>query len=97
MCSACENKPIEPHVPVDPELIHRAREVEGLMSGERVPDVAWEIYFGLAGGSVEYRHFQRMYQALAQAEQSQVRLRRGLRRVAAPSMHSAYEQAERSR
>jgi hypothetical protein len=90
MCSACEGKPIEPYVPVDPELIHRAREVEGLMSGERVPDGAWEIYFGLAGGSVEYRHFQRMHHALEEAEKGRVRLRRGLRRVAAPATIPAY-------
>ena len=68
MCSACENDPIELHVPLDPELIRRAREVESMMSGERVPDGAWQIYFGLVGGSVEYRDFQRMYRALEEAE-----------------------------
>ena len=94
MCSACEGKPIEPHVAVDPELVHRAREIEGLMSGERVPDSAWDIYFGFAGGSVEYRHFQRIHQAYEEAEQSSIRLRRGLRRVAAPATHPAYEEAE---
>lgn len=85
MCSACENKAIEPHVPPDPELIRRAREVESMMSGECVPDDAWDIYFGLAGGSVEYRHFQRMHQALEEADKGRIRLRRGLRRVAAPA------------
>lgn len=85
MCSACEGKPIEPHVPVDPELVRRARAIESAMAGEGVPDCAWEIYFGFAGGSVEYRHFQRMHQAYEEAERSGIRLRRGLRRVAAPA------------
>ena len=89
MCSACEGKPVEPHVPVDPELIQRARDVEGLMSGERVPDGAWEIYFGLAGGAVEYRHFRRVHQALEEAEKSRIRLRRGLRPAVSPGIHSA--------
>ena len=83
MCSACEGKPIEPHVAVDPDLVRRARELEAGMSGERVPASAWEIYFGFTGGSVEWRHFQRMHQAYEAAERSQIRLRRGLRRVAA--------------
>ena len=89
MCSACEDKPIEPHIPVDPELVRRARELEAGISGERVPAGAWEIFFGFAGGSVEWRHFQRMHQAYEEAEQSQIRLRRGLRRVAARPMHPA--------
>lgn len=89
MCSACEGKPIEPHVTVDPDLVRRARDLESGMSGERVPASAWEIYFGFAGGSVEWRHFRRMHQAYEEAERSQIRLRRGLRRVAAPSAHPA--------
>ena len=87
MCSACEGKPIEERVAVDPDLVRRARELEAVMSGERVPASAWEIYFGFAGGSVEWRHFQRMHQAYEEAERTQIRLRRGLRRATAPSMH----------
>jgi hypothetical protein len=87
MCSACENKAIEPHVPPDPELIRRAREIESMMSGECVPDDAWDIYFGLAGGAVQYQHFHRMHQALEEADKGRIRLRRGLRRVAAPAIH----------
>jgi hypothetical protein len=89
MCSACEGKPIEPHARVDIDLVRRARELEAKVPGERVPDSAWEIYFGSAGGSVEWRHFQRMHQALEEAERTQIRLRRGLRRVAAPPTHPA--------
>ena len=89
MCSACEGKPIEPHVAVDADLVRRARELEAGMSGERVPAGAWEIYFGFAGGSVEWRHFQRMHQAYEQAERSSIRLRRGLRRAVAPAAHPA--------
>jgi hypothetical protein len=85
MCSACEGKPTEPHVAVDPQLVHRARDIEVAMPGERVPEAAWDIYFGFAGGSVEWRHYQRIYRAYEEAERSQIRLRRGLRRVAAPA------------
>jgi hypothetical protein len=70
MCSACEDEDITPYVPADPELVRRAREVETLMSGERVPEVAWEIYFGFAGGSIEWRHFQRIRLAYDEAERS---------------------------
>ena len=87
MCSACEGKPVEPHVRVDPDLVRRAHEREAGMPGERVPAGAWEIYFGFMGGSIEWQHLQRMHQAYEEAERSQIRLRRGLRRVTAPSMH----------
>jgi hypothetical protein len=87
MCSACEGKPIEERVAVDPSVVPRARAIEAAMPGDRVPDDAWNVFFGFAGGSVEWRHFQRMHQAYEEAERTQIRLRRGLRRVTAPSMH----------
>jgi hypothetical protein len=96
MCSACEGKPIEPHVAVDPEAIHRARDIEAAMPGERVPDAAWEIYFGFAGGSVAWPHLQRVLQAFEEAEHGRIKLRRGLRRVTAPAAPRAGEEAERS-
>ncbi len=65
------------------------------MPGERVPDAAWEIYFGFAGGSVAWPHLQRILQAFEEAERGRIKLRRGLRRVAAPSQ--AGEEAEKSR
>jgi hypothetical protein len=70
MCSACEDEAIAPYVPVDRELVRRAREAEGMMPGERVPETAWEIYFGFAGGSIEWRHFQRIRLAYDEAERS---------------------------
>jgi hypothetical protein len=87
MCSACEGKPIEERVAVDPSLVPRARAIEAAMPGDRVPDDTWNVFFGFAGGSVEWRHFQRMHQAYEEAERTQIRLCRGLRRVTAPSMH----------
>jgi hypothetical protein len=68
MCSACDDEPIEAYVPVAPEVVLRAREIESLMSGERVPEIAWDIYFGFAGGSIEWRHFQRIRLAHDEAE-----------------------------
>jgi hypothetical protein len=70
MCSACEDEAITPYVPVDRELVRRARDVEALMSGERVPEIAWEIYFGFAGGSIEWRHYQRIRLAYDEAEKT---------------------------
>jgi hypothetical protein len=43
------------------------------MAGERVPEIAWSIYFGFAGGSIEWRHFQRLRQAHEEAEKSVAR------------------------
>jgi len=89
MCSACEGKPIEERVAVDPNVIHRTRAIEADLPGDRVPEEAWNIFFGFAGGSLTYQHYQRIHQAYEEAERSSIRLRRGLRRVTAPSMRSA--------
>lgn len=89
MCSACEGKPIEPHVAVDPAVVHRTRDIEAAMPGDRVPEASWDVFFGFAGGALEYRHFQRIHQAYEKAESSRIKLRRGLRRVAAPLTQSA--------
>jgi hypothetical protein len=40
------------------------------MPGERVPQAAWDIYFGTAGGSIAWPHFQRIRQAHEEALQS---------------------------
>jgi hypothetical protein len=78
MCSACEGKPIGPHVAVDREVVRRARDIESAMAGERVPETAWDIFFGFAGGAVEWRHYQRIHQAYEEAERGRIRLHRGL-------------------
>ena len=70
MCSACEDEDIAPSVPVDRTMVRRARDIEAAMPGERVPDGAWDIYFSFAGGSIEWRHFQRMRQCHDEAERS---------------------------
>ena len=89
MCSACENLPIEPRVAVDIEMVHRARDIEAAMPGNRAPDDAWAVFFGFAGGAIEYPHYQRIYQAYEKAENGRIKLRRGLRRVTAPVMSPA--------
>ena len=93
MCSACEGKPIEERVAVDPNVVPRARAIEAAMPGDCVPDDAWNVFFGFAGGSVTYQHYQRIHQAYEEAERSGIRLRRGLRRVSAPTQ-PAYVEAE---
>jgi hypothetical protein len=85
MCSACEDEAIGTRVLPEPQLIRLAREIESVAPGTHVPADAWNIYFGLAGGSVEYWHFQRMHQAMEQADKGRIRLRRGLRRI--PTNH----------
>jgi hypothetical protein len=70
MCSACDDEPIEPYVPVSEEVLRRAREIEAALPGERVPEIAWSIYFGFAGGSIAWRHFQRLRQAHDEADKS---------------------------
>jgi hypothetical protein len=89
MCSACEGKAPEPRVAVDPALVQRARDIERGMPGELVPDAAWSVFFGFSGGSVEYRHYQRIHAAYDEAERSQIRLRRGLRGAVAPADYRA--------
>jgi hypothetical protein len=68
MCSACDDEEIATYVPVDRDLVRRAREVEAAMAGERAPDIAWEIYFGFAGGSIEWGHYQRIRLAYDEAD-----------------------------
>ena len=89
MCSACEGKPVEERVAADPNVVHRARAIEAEMPGERVPEDAWNVFFGFAGGSITYQHYQRVHQAYEEAERSAIRLRRRLRRVTAPAVHPA--------
>ena len=70
MCSSCEEDEPAPYVPIDRAVALRAREIEASMPGERVPDGAWAIYFGHAGGAVAWRHFQRMRQSHDEADRS---------------------------
>ena len=84
MCSACEGKPIEERVAADPKVVDRARAIEHAMPGEQVPDEAWNVFFGFAGGSITYQHYQRIHAAYEEAERSSIKLRRGMRRAVAP-------------
>jgi hypothetical protein len=70
MCSACEGEEPVAYVPVERAVVLRAREIEASLPGERVPDSAWDIYFGFAGGAIAWPHFQRMRQSHDQAERS---------------------------
>ncbi len=49
--------------PPSAALIERARAVESSMDGARVPDEAWELFFGSACGVIEAGHFERMFTA----------------------------------
>jgi hypothetical protein len=69
MCDACEEDDVAiPYVPVDRDRVQRARQIEAAMPGERAPEAAWNVYFGLAGGAIVWRHFERIRQAYAAAE-----------------------------
>ena len=85
MCSACEGKPIEDRIAADPKVVDRARGIEHAMPGETVPDEAWNVFFGFAGGSITYLHYQRIHAAYEEAERSSIKLSRGLRRAGAPA------------
>lgn len=61
MCEACESdEPFEPREPASPEILKSARAIEAALSGERVPEHAWAIYFSFAGGSVTWPQYQRI-------------------------------------
>jgi hypothetical protein len=71
MCDACEEDDVlVPYVPVDRDRVRRAREIEAAMPGDRVPEAAWNIYFGRAGGAIAWPHLQRIRQAYDEAERS---------------------------
>jgi hypothetical protein len=67
MCSACEAG--EDQAGISPILAARARRIESTMLGPKVPDQAWEILLGRAGGSVPWAETKRMLTALDLAEQ----------------------------
>ena len=50
-------------VPPSPELVARTRAAEAAMAGERVPEAAWEAFFGAACGAIDWVHFERMFHA----------------------------------
>lgn len=52
-----------PFVPASGALRARARQVEAGMGGEPVPEDAWELFFSPACGAIEWRYFERMFQA----------------------------------
>ena len=68
MCSACEDDEVPARQQADPEIILRARRIEAEMEGGRVPAHAWDIFFGLAGGAIEWAHYQRIALSYAHAE-----------------------------
>jgi hypothetical protein len=70
MCDACENDEPVTYAPVDRAIVLRAREIEAAMAGERVPDKAWDIFFGFAGGAIGWQHFQRMRESHDEALRS---------------------------
>lgn len=57
-----EAGPAEIAVPL-PALMDRTRAVEARMAGERVPADLWPVFFGLATGSLPWRHHVRMLES----------------------------------
>ena len=84
MCSACEDEAVGPYIPVDRELVRRARAIEARLPGERVPESAWDIYFNFAGGAIEWRYVQRIQQSHREALDSAPPSPKVLGRRAAP-------------
>jgi hypothetical protein len=83
MCEACESdEPFEPREPVPPEILTAARAIEAALAGEPVPDEAWAIYLGRAGGAIGWAQYQRIrssYEA-ALASAPPIRMKPSLRR-----------------
>jgi hypothetical protein len=57
-----EAEPAEIAFPL-PALMDRTRAVEARMAGERVPCDLWPVFFGLASGSLPWRHHARMLES----------------------------------
>lgn len=53
---------------IEPEVLARARQIEAAMPGEAVPEQAWRIVLGEMDGSIDIAQFERMREALYQAE-----------------------------
>jgi hypothetical protein len=77
MCWACDNRDDGGRVLASPQRLAAARAVEAAMPGERVPDEAWNIFFGLAGGGLAWADRQRMVMAFERSEKT-VRRRTGI-------------------
>ena len=61
MCEACESdEPFVPREPVPAAVLTAARALEAALPGDPVPDAAWSIYLGLAGGAVTWPQYQRI-------------------------------------
>lgn len=44
-------------------LVQRTRLVEASMTGDPVPETAWEAFFSAACAAIEWPHFERMFEA----------------------------------
>jgi hypothetical protein len=61
MCEACESdEPYEPREAVPPGILSAARAIEAALAGDPVPEKAWTIYFGEAGGAITWPQYQRI-------------------------------------
>ena len=56
-----------PVAPPSSELVERARLIEREMHGERVPEAAWRTFFDTRCGTIEWTHYERMFQARSAA------------------------------
>ena len=62
MCEACETNGQQ--AGISPVLAARARQLEAVMPGEKVPDGCWDILLGHSGGAVPWAQTRRMLECL---------------------------------
>jgi hypothetical protein len=68
MCDACENELQGAPVRRDRATLDRAREIEAGMPGNRVPEEAWAVFEGTAGGAILWAHLIRLHASYEAAE-----------------------------
>jgi hypothetical protein len=53
---------------IDQGLYEAARRIERRLAGPPAPEVAWDVFFGRAGGAVMWSDYQRIKSCYAKAE-----------------------------
>jgi len=64
----CDFEADEMGVRIDQGLYEAARRIERCLAGPTVPDRAWDVFFGRAGGAVVWSDYQRIKSCYAKAE-----------------------------
>lgn len=64
----CDLEADEMGVRIDQGLYEAARRIERRLAGSAVPEAAWDVFFGRAGGAVVWSDYQRIKSCYAKAE-----------------------------